>query len=64
MKVRMKTAMAGPGYNAGPGAEIEVPDKMGSDLVRGGYAVAIAETATIEPPENAAMPKPRRRGKL
>ena len=62
MLVLMKTTMAGPGLNASPGQKVVVPDEIGKTLIDGGFATEVAgevESASIEPPERAVMPKPR-----
>jgi hypothetical protein len=67
MLVVMRTILAGPVLNAGPGQVIEVDESMALDLIKGGYALPlkkdVVEVATLEPVENAAMPKPRQRKK-
>ncbi len=42
--------MAGPNGNYGPGEEIEVPDKIGKQIIAAGHAV---ESATVAPAEQA-----------
>jgi hypothetical protein len=63
----MKTVARGPTLNADVGDVVEVPEKMGADLVRGGYAEPVKaqpEAAVEVPPEEAAVEAaPKRKGR-
>ena len=74
MRIRMRTTMAGPGGNAGPGDVIDRPKAEAYALIEGGFAEQIeaapttqeeVETATVDQPEAAvtrrSRSKPRRR---
>lgn len=63
----MKTLMAGPAGAAQPGQVIERSLSECEALVAGRFAewverpAPVIETATAEPPRNAALPRPARR---
>lgn len=70
--VRMKTDSAGPAGNRSAGQVYPVSPDEGAALVGGGFAAWVeppvlretrtVETATVQPPENAAVrTKPKRR---
>lgn len=69
MRVQMLTAITGThdGEDWPPlGAVVDFPDALASDLIAAGHASAVevpapVEVAAVEPAENAAKPKPRRR---
>jgi len=66
MKVKMKTLAAGPDGVYPPGIEVDLPHKQAMALIEGGYAEAVGqvrETAAVEPPEQAVMPKKTTRRK-
>ena len=43
MKVRMLTNLAGPKFSCPPGNVVDVPNKMGGDLIKGGFAEKVDE---------------------
>lgn len=51
------------GQIIGPGEKIDLPDKVAKSLIKVGLAEKAkpGETATVQPKENAAMPKPSKR---
>lgn len=64
MKIRMKTLAAGPAGVYRPGQEVDLPADEARALIEGGYAEAVGkvrETAAVEPPEEAVMPKKTRK---
>ena len=64
MRIKMLTTIAGPAFAASAGQEIEVDAKTATALLDGGFAEALkaeAETATVEAPEEAIAPAPKRR---
>jgi len=60
MRIKVKTTIAGPGVNAGPGDVITVPDAFGRDLVAGGYAEVVAADPRARV-ETATAPEPAER---
>lgn len=64
MRIRMKSLAAGPNFIYYPGQEVDVADNVALAWIRQGSAEAVgkeAETATVEPSEQATTPKRRRR---
>lgn len=64
MKIKMLVSMAGPSMRE-PGQIIEVGEEEAARLIAAGFAVperGEIETATVEPPEKAVLPrgKPRK----
>lgn len=59
MKIRLLTRAAGPQWNEGAGAVLDVPETQAALLIQGGYAVAVEkrrlapEAAPIEPQAEA-----------
>lgn len=72
MRIKMRTTAASPAGVWIAGRIYDLPESTVKQLVAGGYAELLSvskqpkktiETATMEPPENTAMPKPKRRKK-
>lgn len=65
MRVRMLATAAGPSGVFPAGLVVDIDEELASAFVSGGYAEAvyqpITETATIEPPEKAVLPTPKRK---
>lgn len=82
MKIKLNSIYASPHHTAHPGSIMDVSDEEGAELVKGGFAAelkesavdaaeatiesaqspdASIESAAIEPSENAAGAKPKRR---
>lgn len=75
MKVKMKTLAAGPEGLYQPGQEVDLPAAQAKALIAGGYAEEVVladveqqqkepaerETAAVEPPEKAVVPKKTRK---
>jgi hypothetical protein len=69
MQIRMRTLSAGPSGTRHPGEIVDVSEAEAAALVAGGYAEPVApfpgrseiQSASVNPPENAALPRPRRR---
>ena len=59
MIVIMKTTLAGPDRTASPGSREDFADDIAQTLIKGGFADP--ETATINPPEAAVMPRAKAR---
>lgn len=60
-RVNLRTMMAGPDGVRQPGWH-EVDAETAAVLIEGGYATAdTVETASMQPSETAAMPKPSRK---
>lgn len=78
MKVRVKVSIASAMWSYAPGDVAEVEDVEARRWIAAGIAEPVepagvnwgaspaggpGETAAVEPPEQAVMPKPRKRGK-
>lgn len=64
MKVRMLVSIASPTWAYSPGEVAEVDTVEAKRWIAAGIAELLTgpvETATVSPPENAAMPAPRRK---
>ena len=61
MMIRMKTYIAGAGFSAGPGDEVDIDKDEALRMISAGYATEIAVT---KPTENAMKraPQARRKG--
>lgn len=59
MLIKAISTIAGPGLVATSGQEVEVAGELARLLIKGGYAVPVKliETAMIEQPEKAVMPR-------
>jgi hypothetical protein len=71
MKVRLLTSMSFPQGPIGSGEEVDVLEAQAAELLRLGLAESSEEdyddepeAATLESPEDAAMPQPRKRKRL
>lgn len=64
MLIKAISTIAGPGLVVTSGQVADVEEKLARLLINGGYAVPVGseqiETAIIEPPENAVLPRQRR----
>jgi hypothetical protein len=71
VRVKLRTTMCGPEFSGGAGDTLEVPRKLGDDLVLGGYAELVDEGPREEAPkfetaqapdapEAAVEPRPRK----
>lgn len=64
MLIKAVSIIAGPGLVVTSGQEADVDDELALQLIKGGYAVPVKsaqiETAMIEQPEKAVMPKSKR----
>lgn len=62
MKIKLLTGIAGRDFSHAPGAVVDMSAKVARRLIAAGYAEKVEpETATAEPAETAAKPRPRRR---
>lgn len=60
----MLTGIASATWSYAPGQEVDLPTETATAWIKSGIAAAVVapvETATAQPPENAAMPAPQRR---
>lgn len=55
MRIKMKTAAAGPTFTAHAGAEIELPDAQAMAMIKAGHAEVVK--AKSKPPAKAADPE-------
>lgn len=62
MKVKIKRSIAGTEFSYYPGQEIDIDEDLARKWQESGIAEPIGlETASIEPPERAVLPAPRRK---
>ncbi|WP_422923739.1 hypothetical protein [Singulisphaera sp. PoT] len=58
MKVKMLTTLAGPEFTCQAGETCDVPEAMADDLLEGGYAEEVEETAGEPDQADAEQPAP------
>ena len=58
MRVQALRSFAGNGFAGYKGTELEVPDAIGADLIRAGYAKKIEEETEIPEPSEVPVDEP------